>query len=311
MKLADYDPLFPYFGGKSSIAGVVWSALGNVENYVEPFFGSGATLFLRPHSPRIETVNDADGFVANFWRAVKCDPQAVAEHADNPVNECDLHARHLWLVGNRERITDRLCGDPDWFDAKAAGWWCWGLCCWIGSGWCSGTGPWQSIDGVITLGDAGRGVNRQRPHLGDAIQRFADRLRNVRVCCGDWARVCTSACTDRHGLTGIFFDPPYADTAKRTSDLYAVDCEQVAHRVREWCIANGDNPLLRIVLAGYDGEHAMPDGWRIHEWKARGGYENQSEEASGNCRRERLWFSPHCIDIETPTLFSIAPAPSP
>jgi DNA adenine methylase len=148
---ADYEPPFPYFGGKSAVADVVWAALGDVANYVEPFFGSGAVLFLRPTVGHVETVNDVDGFVANFWRAIQRDSEAVAGYADNPVNEADLHARHLWLLGERERITDRLCGDPDFYDAKAAGWWAWGLCCWIGSGWCSGKGPWASENGVMVL----------------------------------------------------------------------------------------------------------------------------------------------------------------
>lgn len=345
----NYRPPFPYFGGKSPIAAEVWQALGQCYNYAEPFFGSGAVLFLRPGGAgSIETINDADGFVSNFWRAIKHDSDTVAEHADNPVNECDLHARHIWLVGQRERITDRLCGDPEFFDAKAAGWWCWGLCCWIGSGWCTGNGPWTSEDGTMVLrdpgkgvnrklphfGDPGKGVNRQRPHFGDPgigvnrklpildtarrgvafmsgspenrsqwlkvyLGEFADRLRGVRVCCGDWSRVCGPSVTYRHGVTGIFLDPPYADTATRSAGLYAIDCQRVAHDVREWAIGEGGNPLMRIVLAGYEDEHDMPPNWRVHEWQAAGGYglQSENEEAQGrvNRRRERLWFSPHCL----------------
>ena len=320
-------PPFPWFGGKSAVADDVWAALGDVDNYVEPFFGSGAVLFLRPTVGRIETVNDADGFVANFWRAMKHDSDAVAEHADNPVNEADLHARHLWLLGQRERVTDRLCGDPDWFDAKAAGWWVWGQCCWIGSGWCSGRGPWVSDGGVMVLrntgkgvnrklphlGDTGNGVNRKLPHLGDTgkgedraaflrsyLAGFADRLRDVRVCCGDWSRVCGPSVTYGHGITGVFLDPPYADTADRTTGLYAKDCEQVAHLARKWAIKEGANPLMRIVLAGYDGEHQMPDNWRVIEWKAKGGYAliADDDDAGGraNRGRERLWCSPACLN---------------
>jgi hypothetical protein len=44
-------------------------------------------------------VNDIDGYVSNFWRAVQADPELVAHYADWPVNEVDLHARHRWLVG--------------------------------------------------------------------------------------------------------------------------------------------------------------------------------------------------------------------
>ena len=99
---------FPYFGGKSKIADMVWERLGAVPNYVEPFFGSGAVLLRRPHKPHIETVNDKDGLVSNFWRAVQKDPEQTAYHADWPVNECDLHARHAWLVGQKGSLQEKL-----------------------------------------------------------------------------------------------------------------------------------------------------------------------------------------------------------
>src|ERR1700693_2744894 len=103
----NYKPPFTWFGGKSPVAGEIWRRFGPVKNYVEPFFGSGAVLFLRPDGPGpIETVNDADGLLSNFWRALQHEPDAVAEFADWPVNEADLHARHLWLLGERERITE-------------------------------------------------------------------------------------------------------------------------------------------------------------------------------------------------------------
>ncbi len=324
-RLTSYRPPFPWFGGKSSVADRAWAALGDVPNFVEPFCGSCAVLLLRPGGAgHIETVNDADGLLANFWRALQRDSDSVADHADNPVNEADLHARHLWLIGQKERITERLMGDPDFFDAKAAGWWAWGQCCWIGSGWCSGKGPWQSVDGEMVLGNPGQGVNRQLPHLGNPgkgdqpatpgsdrrewlrgyLCEFASRLRNVRVCCGDWSRVCGPSVTFRHGMTGVFLDPPYADTASRTKGLYANDCDQIAHSARKWAIEQGKNPLMRIVLAGYDGEHVMPDDWRVEEWEAVGGYGliSDDEESTGraNKGRERLWFSPACLTSAQP-----------
>jgi DNA adenine methylase len=154
---------FPGVGGKSRAAPDIWSALGDVDNYVEPFAGSLATLLGRPDGDRgTETVNDLDGFIANFWRAVAHDPEATARAADWPVSEVDLSARHLWLVNNRAALTERLQVDPAYFDARIAGWWVWGLCSWIGSGWCSGEGPWSS--------DGERWVDaRQLPHLGNAV----------------------------------------------------------------------------------------------------------------------------------------------
>ena len=161
---------FPYFGGKHKAAPTVWEAFGQVDNYVEPFAGSAAMLLAAPEGRRIETINDFDGFVANFWRAVSHDPDAVAHAADWPVNEVDLFARHSWLVRQRATLTEQLHADPAYYDARIAGWWVWGACNWIGSGWCSGTGPWVHDGERIVRADsnAGQGINRQLPHLGDA-----------------------------------------------------------------------------------------------------------------------------------------------
>jgi len=302
---------FPWFGGKSRVAGIVWERFGDVPNYVEPFAGSLAVLLGRQTPPHTETVNDLDCHVANFWRALQAAPDEVAKHADWPVNEADLHPRHCYLLNLKPSLAERVMGDPNYYDAKAAGWWVWGICCWIGSGWCSGVGPWQTVevDGVrqlvhlgdagqgvnrklVHLGDAGRGVNRKLVHLGDMLQELADRLRSVRVCCGDWLRVMGPSVTFRHGMTGVMLDPPYADTADRCSNLYTEDSLSVAHQVRDWCIENGDNPLLRIALCGYEGEHVMPESWECVAWKATGGY---NSEKSGNSAKERIWFSPACV----------------
>ena len=339
---------FPWFGGKSPVADQVWNALGDVAHYVEPFFGSGAVLLARPHSAKFETVNDFDGLLANFWRAVQHAPDEVARYADWPVNECDLHARHAWLVGQRESITARLMGDAAFYDARAAGWWVWGSCAWIGSGWCSGEGPWivqdgelvdsrqlprlssaQGINRQLPRLSSAQGINRQLPHLSSAqginrklphlsegrginrklfiadwLNELADRMRDVRVACGDWSRVLGPAVRDAGGgVCGIFLDPPY-DVADRV-DVYA--CEtKVSAAVREWCLVNGDDPTLRIVLAGYDGEHNALEaaGWRVSAWKARGGYGSQGDgDGRKNARRERLWLSPHCFGVK-PDLFS-------
>jgi DNA adenine methylase len=177
---------FPWFGGKALACETVWAAFGRVDNYVEPFAGSAAMLLGAPDGKRVETINDADGFVANFWRAVSHNAEAVAAHADWPTNEADLFARHSWLVRQRAVLLDGLHGDPEWYDAKIAGWWCWGACNWIGSGWCSGIGPWVH-DGerlvdmrqLPHLGNAGQGVNRKLPHLGDAGQGVNRKLPHL------------------------------------------------------------------------------------------------------------------------------------
>lgn len=337
----DLKAPFPWFGGKRRVAPQVWAAFGDVDHYVEPFAGSLAVLLARPddHTGRTETVNDADGFVANFWRALAADPAQVAFHADWPVNETDLFARHMWLVNDGLSLLDRLHADPEWYDPKIAGWWVWGISSWIGHGWCAGTGPWAVSDGKPQTRthrpDATRGVKRSRPHLGNTGQginaargvnrnrphlkgyqginavrgdmagylwELSDRLRRVRVCCGDWSRVTTRGALTVGNTVGVFLDPPYLGDV-RTADLYAVDDHTIAHDVRQWCLDNGDNPRYRIVLAGYTDEHdhLTPPTWRRHQWSASNSYQTAASAVRpggnvDNRHKECLWMSPHCLD---------------
>jgi hypothetical protein len=349
---------FPWFGGKRRVAGVVWDRFGDVPNYCEPFFGSGAVLLERPHEPRCETINDLDCYVANFWRAMQAAPRQLAHHADWPVNEADLHARHGWLA-NRRAFRERMKTDPHYFDVKIAGWWVWGLSMWIGGGWCGessqfkrkpilrrgGVGVnrahWRKRP-IIKRGGVGvqrrrqvlkrgQGIHRethqQKPDLGgdagaygrgvhacrldnltEYFESLGARLRRVRVCCGDWTRILGYSPTEAVGVTGVFLDPPYSSETGRDPEIYSAEDLTVAHKVREWAIANGDNPMLRIAFCGYAGEHEMPGSWAVHEWVTNGGYANQGADTPGkkNSRRERIWFSPHCLKPSQQELFLAA-----
>jgi hypothetical protein len=163
----------------------------------------------------------------------------------------------------------------------------------------------------------GQGVCNQtlrEPGVADEAQRYhpttmprlrawfallSARLRHVRVLNGDWSRLCTTGALHtltvrQGGHVGVFLDPPYAD-AIRAGGLYSHDSGDVTTAARDWCIANGGNPARRIVLAGYDTEHAALEahGWTVHEWFAhddflRGGMGSQQG-------RERIWASPHCL----------------
>jgi site-specific DNA-adenine methylase len=330
---------FPWFGGKSRVANLVWRRFGDPVNYVEPFFGSGAVLLGRPHEPRTETVNDLDCYVANFWRAVQADPRAVALHADWPVNEADLHARHLWLAA-RAKFREHVRRRAHWHDAKVAGWWVWGVSQWIGGGWCqnpgwagrsnagrasrgiqavakrpnlkrggvgvhrtnrgrNGSASWEQRPSLTKRG--GVGVNSDRVVAGilEYMELLAERLRRVRVCCGDWRRVLGPSPTVAIGTTAVFLDPPY-DRRERDNGIYGHDAHGLARDVAKWARERGADRAMRVALCGLQGEHQMP-GWTEVAWRATGGYGNQSPGGRGhrNAGRERIWFSPHCLSADT------------
>ena len=282
---------FPYFGGKRDLADVVWARLGTPRQYIEPFCGSAAVLLAAPARASLEVINDLNGFVANFWRCVRYQPDAVVAEADYPVSHIDLGARHIWLMEQRERLQAGL-SDPHWpGDAQVAGWWLWGQCCWIGSGWCEWTGQ------IPHASDAGMGIQAtgQIPHASDAgrgdltssgavargwLRGIADRLERVRVTHGAWDR-----CLNHHhgGLdTAVFLDPPY----RAYEALYGTD--GVADEVEAWARGHAD---LRVALCGHVGDYGLKD-WTLIRWSRRrmtyGGDKTTDAEA--------VWFSPACLD---------------
>lgn len=164
---------FPWFGGKSQAAPLVWSLLGDVDHYCEPFAGSLAVLLNRPHpcnrAYHSETINDLDGWISNMWRALAAASDAVAEAASWPVSEADKSARQIALLRWRDEVAlERLAGDPHWFDPVMAGWWLWAVAVQIGA--FVGDGAWTADreTGRIykqTLREPG--VERKKPHLGN------------------------------------------------------------------------------------------------------------------------------------------------
>jgi len=305
---------FPYFGGKRSVAADVWQRLGSPMQYIEPFCGSAAILLAAPRPAALEVVCDASGFIANFWRAVKHQPAAVAEWCDYPVSHIDLGARHTWLMAERGRL-DAL-HDANWpGDAQIAGWWLWGQCCWIGAGWCdwskgeaigqiphagnAGMGI-QAIGQIPHASDAGMGIQAigQIPHASDAgrgadtmltscgrtawawLHKLADRLERVRVVHGSWDR-----CLNSHfggTNTAVFLDPPY----RAYENVYGV-AVPVADACEEWAREHADQ---RVALCGLVGDYDLK-GWDAVQW-SRGSVTYGSLKTTA---KECVWYSPACL----------------
>ena len=119
---------FPYWGGKRRAAPEVWRRFGKVTTYIEPFGGTLAVLLACPFGPRPrEVVNDVDGFIPNFWRAIRDNPEAVAYFADWPTSHLDLIARKSYCLDWLPTLQARLMSDPLYYDAEIAGYWVWAV----------------------------------------------------------------------------------------------------------------------------------------------------------------------------------------
>lgn len=326
---------FPYFGGKRAAAPLVWSLLGDVGGYVEPFSGSAAVLLARPPvtGRRVETINDADGLLINTWRAIKYAPEALTAELSPVVAEVDYHAKRAFLKPLAGEMVSRLEGDPRWFDVELAAWWLECMAAGIGSPW--DNGPWHRVQdemgvwrfmkpgaggglcresmslsraaqgvngagikrGIVHLGDAGKGMNAQGRALAGYMHRLAARLQHVRIMCGDWARAVTPSVI-RATATKPHTGIFLDPPYTVGNDLYATTGQGLDAQVREWC--KTADPELRIVIAGYDDDHdeLLHHGWTKHIGKGTGGG-GYSKQHKGATARERLWASPACITEAT------------
>jgi DNA adenine methylase len=340
---------FPYFGGKSPIAHIIWTAMGDVKHYIEPFCGSAAVLFARPNYDSVkhaEAVCDKDGMICNVWRSLQFAPDEVARWCDWPVNHADLSARRKKLIENEQSLLEKLIADDEYFDAKLAGYWIWAESCWIGGGLIDsksntklGRIPHISScgQGVHKLGkrphisNSGRGIHKlgKRPHyiidggtrplLSDStkdvrepyntniytwFRTLSERLRYVRVVCGDWTRVCGGDWQDDKGICGMYFDPPYG-VQNRHTNIYCYDSTEIAKNVLDFVRERGKRKTYRIVVSGYEEyEDLLAEDWTMHQWTAQGGYGNLGNaQGKFNRHRERLYFSPYCINPVQKSLF--------
>src|SRR5712692_8207235 len=109
---------FGWYGGKFSHLDWLLPLLPTAHHYCEPFGGSAAVLLNRPPSP-VETYNDLDGEVANFFRVLREQKETLAEtialtpfsreefktavtHPDKPLSDLE-RARRFYVRARQAR----------------------------------------------------------------------------------------------------------------------------------------------------------------------------------------------------------------
>ena len=188
-------------------------------------------------------------------------------------------------------------------------------------------------DSVPNLGDSGQGINRALPpnlqqqlpnlahnngigcnrtqdisptrcrtkderlaDLKQYMRKLQDRLRFVRVCNGDWKRVCTPTVTHRHGLTGLFLDPPYSIEKNKQTSVYGSMSKQhnLNDDMTEFLLENQNIDGFRIAICGLEGEYDLPNKyWECVEWMGNSGYADKTKNK--NREKERIWFNKQCL----------------
>jgi hypothetical protein len=260
--------------------------------------------------------------ISNFFRTARHAPDELSERIDSDArSEHDLIARANWVKINRERIDKLVKESPTAYDLDAAHYWLYQMC---------GQLDTQAVESLrekmilsfsldlLELDDT-RGYFRTMSHrlrgvdilcedweatvniatgqhlnipTGRCLDLMRERLRKVRLPRRDWEATVGSARREGNITYGVLLDPPYPYEAGRKGKMYVRDdAGAVSDAAFQWACWHGDDPQFRIAFCGFAGSYKWPDGWTEVPWSS-------PKCSPGNEGRERIWFSPHCLNVE-------------
>lgn len=247
--------IFNYPGAKWTLQKKIVPLIPEHTTYLEPFFGSGAVFFNKPVS-KIETINDLNGRVINFFEICRKKPEELARLISlTPLSRQEQQAAY-------EVSTDPI------EDARRIAV--------IG---------WQSIGGIqkhptgwrSNISVYGSKNNREWSELPEKIYEVADRLKFAQIENQDALKI-----LNRYDDENVvaYVDPPYL-TSLRSGKYYQTEMEDEKH-----------NDLLeilkgfkgKVILSGYENElyDDFLEGWNKLDFRAN---------AERGTRKEVIWMN--------------------
>lgn len=251
--------LLHYPGSKKRIAPWIIRHMPAHHSYLEPFFGGGAVLFEKPPA-RIETVNDLDGDVVNFFRVVQ-NPESREELVD--MLTYTPYARQVFEEA-RQKSQDPV---------ERAGQFA--ILSMQSHGFCTnGFGGWKKDVHGRECAYAVRYWNE----LPESLAEMAIRLKGVQIECRPALELIK---VFNHSNVLIYCDPPYVlSTRGRKQYQHEMDDAEHEELLKALCESRA-----MVMISGYDCElyARYLKGWRKEQIKAR----TQTNQQ----RIETLWMN--------------------
>lgn len=230
--------LLYYPGSKRRIAPWIINHMPVHHSYLEPFFGGGAVLFEKPPA-RIETVNDLDGDVVNFFRVVQ-----------NPESREELVNMLTYTPYARQVFNSAFEGTADPIERAAR----FAILSMQSHGFCTrGRGGWKKDVHGREYAYAVRYWNE----LPESLAEMAIRLKGVQIECRPALELIKAF---NHPNVLIYCDPPYVlSTRGRKQYQYEMDDADHEEMLKALCESRA-----MVMLSGYDCElyARYLKGWR-------------------------------------------------
>ena len=257
-------PAFNYFGSKWTIAPQIIKYFPPHKHYVDACGGSAAVL-LRKRPSAIETFNDLDSNVVNFFRVLRERPDELIH-----LLELTLYAR-AELITAKQPTTDPIEAARRFFVACI---------------YSREHRPGESKSGMRfdqkfngTYSNLPHSTQRKVKNLANVAQRFLQvQIENIDAM--------IIAQRTNHPSTLFYFDPPYLANTRVSKKVYALEMSQADHISAARVLNQLDS---MVIVSGYKSElyaDLYADWQRI---------DIEAETQSHVKRSESLWLSPATV----------------
>lgn len=260
--------VFGWYGGKFSHLDWLLPLLPACRHYCEPFGGSGAVLLNREPAP-VETYNDLDGEVVNFFRVLRDQKEALLEAIGlTPFSREEFY----WAIyGEGESLSDLERARRFFVRARQAR-----------------TGLAQTA----TLGRWANCKNTSRAGMSGVVSRWLGSIEDLP---GIALRLLRVQFENRPALevirlydspeTLFYCDPPYLHTTRGDSKAYGFEMEESEHRQLAQALRNCRG---LAAVSGYrcDLMDELYAGWRRFDAPPKHCHSIKK------LRQEALWMNP-------------------
>lgn len=257
---------FGWYGGKYSHRKWLLPLLPKTNHYCEPFGGSAAILLNRDPSP-VETYNDKDGEVVNFFRTLREKKEELIEAIGLTPFSREEFSESILFYGS-PKLPDVERARQFFIRARQVR---------TGLAQTASVGRWANCLNTSRSGMAGA-VSRWLGSV-EGLPEVALRLLRVQIENDDAINVIKRYDSPE---TLFYCDPPYPHDSRGDKNAYRYEMSDTEHRILAEILKNVKG---KVAISGYEGTlmNDLYAGWNKHVAATKKAMSTKSD------RTEILW----------------------